>query len=238
MFTKDIKSVDFQSGELILIDKALEWTSFDVVNKVRYLISKKIGVKKIKVGHAGTLDPLATGLLVICTGKFTKKIETYQAQEKEYIAAIKFGATTPSYDRETEENKVYGCSHINLQTIEKILPSFIGEIDQVPPVFSAKKVDGTRAYESARKGIDFELKPNKIVIYKIDILKFEFPVVTIKLVCSKGTYIRSFARDLGEALNSGAYLTELQRTKVGELSIEKAFTLKEFEEKLHSLELN
>jgi tRNA pseudouridine55 synthase len=238
MFKKDNKGIDFQGGELILINKALEWTSFDVVNKMRYLISKKIHVKKIKVGHAGTLDPLATGLLIICTGKFTKKIESYQAQEKEYIATIKFGATTPSFDRETEEDRVFECNHINLQAIEQVLPSFIGQIDQIPPVFSAKKVEGNRAYEAARKGIDFELKSNKIVIYNIEIIKFEFPEVTIKLVCSKGTYIRSFARDLGIALSSGAYLTNLQRTRIGEFSIEKAITINEFEENLNSMELN
>ncbi len=238
MVTEDFKNIDFQEGKLILIDKPLEWTSFDIVNKVRYLISKKLQIKKIKVGHAGTLDPLATGLLIVCTGKFTKLIETYQGQEKEYIATIKLGATTPSFDRETEEDNIYEWSHITLEALNRVIPSFIGEIDQVPPVFSAKKIDGKRSYESARKGLDIELKPNKIVIYSIEIIKFELPMVTVKLVCSKGTYIRSFARDLGAALQSGAYLIDLRRTKIGEFSVENAQGIKEFEEKLKSLELN
>jgi tRNA pseudouridine55 synthase len=238
MFTKEIKNVNFQEGELILIDKPLEWTSFDVVNKLRYLISKKHQIKKIKVGHAGTLDPLATGLLIICTGKFTKLIETYQAKEKEYVATIKLGATTPSFDRETEEDQQYPCNHISKEMVEQVVSTFLGEQEQVPPVFSAKKVDGKRAYDSARKGIDLELKPNKIVFYSIEIINYEFPCVTIKMVCSKGTYIRSFARDLGLALNSGGYLIDLRRTKIGDLSVENAMDIQEFEKNLNSLELN
>lgn len=238
MFTEDNKSIDFQEGALILIDKPLEWTSFDIVNKVRYLISKKLKIKKIKVGHAGTLDPLATGLLIICTGKFTKLIETYQGQKKEYIATIKLGATTPSFDRETEEDKIFEWNHITSERLNQVLPSFMGEIDQIPPVFSAKKIDGKRSYESARKGMDVELKPNKIVIFSIEIIKFELPIVTVKIVCSKGTYIRSFARDFGIALQTGAYLMDLCRTKIGDFSVEKALGINEFEEKLNSLELN
>jgi len=238
MFTNDNKSIDFQEGALILIDKPLEWTSFDIVNKVRYLISKKLKVKKIKVGHAGTLDPLATGLLIVCTGKFTKLIETYQGQQKEYIATIKLGATTPSFDRETEEDKIYEWKHVTVETLNQVIPNFIGEIEQIPPVFSAKKVDGKRSYESVRKGLDVELKPNKIVIYSIEIMKVELPIVTLKLLCSKGTYIRAFARDFGIALQTGAYLIDLRRTKIGDFSVENALGIKEFEEKLNSLELN
>nr|WP_319997918.1 tRNA pseudouridine(55) synthase TruB [uncultured Draconibacterium sp.] len=232
------KTYDFPGGEILLFDKELEWTSFDVVNKIRYNLCQMMGIKKLKVGHAGTLDPLATGLVLLCTGKSTKKIEELQLGEKEYIATLKIGATTPSFDLETEEDKQSDFSHVTRENFEKILPQFIGEIDQVPPVFSAVKVKGKRAFDYARNGEDVKLKAKKIVIRSIEIESFNLPEVQLKVVCGKGTYIRSLARDIGEALNCGAYLTGLIRTRIGDYKIEDAFKVDFFLENLNLDETN
>jgi len=221
--------MDFQVGEVILIDKPLEWTSFDIVNKIRYTIRYAFNYKKIKVGHAGTLDPLATGLLIVCTGKLTKKINEYESLKKEYITTLKLGATTPSFDRELDEDKQFEFKHITKELFEKVLLNFHGEIEQMPPMFSAKKVNGQKAYVVARKGENIELKPNKITINKITIEEFNLPYVKIKVECSKGTYIRALARDIGEALNSGAYLYNLRRTKIGNFNVKDAIGIHEFE---------
>lgn len=223
---------DFVSGETLLFDKPLDWTSFDVVNRVRYKICRKLGIKKLKVGHAGTLDPKASGLVILCTGKFTKKIESIQAEEKEYIATIKLGATTPSFDLESEEDQLFPTDHIDLELIQEKLKLFIGEIDQVPPIFSAIKINGKRAFNYAREGEELKLKSRKINIYNIEILDFNAPILRLKVNCGKGTYIRSLARDLGEKLNSGAYLVGLQRTKIGNHDLNNAWTVEDFEKKL------
>ena len=232
------KTYDFPGGEILLFDKELEWTSFDVVNKVRYILCQKLGVKKLKVGHAGTLDPLATGLVILCTGKATKRIEELQLGEKEYIATIKIGATTPSFDLETEEDNQSDFSHVTRESFENVLPQFIGEIDQVPPVFSAVKVNGKRAFNYARNGEDVKLKAKNIVIRSIEIESFNLPEVKIRVVCGKGTYIRSLARDIGEALQCGAYLTGLRRTRIGEYDIKDAFEVNFFLENLNINETN
>ncbi len=229
--------MNFIEGEVILIDKPLTWTSFDIVNKIRYLLRSAYKVKKIKVGHAGTLDPLATGLLVVCTGKMTKKIETFQAQHKEYIATLKFGAVTPSFDSETDESEKFDYEHITQELFNQNLSTFIGEIEQVPPVFSAKKVDGQKAYIAARQGKEIELKPNRIVIHSIEIIEFNLPYVKLKINCGKGTYIRSLANDIGKSLNSGAYLTQLRRTKIGDFDVENAYEIFEFEKFMKNLQL-
>ncbi len=226
---------DFEKGQVILFDKPLEWTSFNIVKKTRNLLRRKYGYKKIKVGHAGTLDPLATGLLIVCTGKFTKQIEQYQAQKKEYIATIKLGQTTPSFDLETEVDKELPVDHITEELLKKTLKKFIGEQQQTPPNFSAKFVNGKRAYIKARNGEDFELKSNNIFIYNIEIIEFNLPIIKLKISCSKGTYIRAFARDIGLALNSGAHLIALQRTRIGEFNINDALTIVEFEDLLKNL---
>jgi tRNA pseudouridine55 synthase len=226
------ETYDFRNGEILLFNKELKWTSFDVVNKVRYIICKKMGVKKLKVGHAGTLDPLATGLVILCTGKFTKKIEELQLGEKEYIATLKIGATTPSFDLETEEDSTSDFSHVSKELLEKNIANFIGEIKQVPPIFSAVKVDGKRAFNYARNGEDVKLKAKTINIKEINIEAFSLPYVTLKVVCGKGTYIRSLARDIGESLGCGAYLTALKRTKIGEYKLENAFKVDYFLENL------
>ncbi len=230
--------MDFKEGQVVLIDKPLNWTSFDIVNKIRYIIRHKFNYKKIKVGHAGTLDPLATGLLIICTGKFTKQIETYQAQQKEYITTIKLGATTASFDRETDEDATFAFDHVTKEEFEKSLTFFIGETEQVPPIFSAKKVNGKRAYIAARKGEKIELKPNKITVKSIDILEYSLPYIKIKVVCSKGTYIRALARDIGKALNSGAYLYDLRRTKIGDFNVNDALEIAEFEKNINKIVTN
>lgn len=232
---KKLLADSYQDGQLILIDKPLDWTSFDIVNKIRYLLKKEFNYKKIKVGHAGTLDPLATGLLIVCTGKQTKQIENYQAQEKEYITTIKLGATTPSYDLETEENHVFETKHITEELLSETLKKFIGKQQQVPPIFSAKRVNGKRAYQIARKGENVELKAKEINIYDIELLNVQIPFFKIKIKCSKGTYIRSIARDIGEALDSGAYLHELRRTEIGDFSVKNALSIFEFEKKILSL---
>ncbi|QZT36211.1 tRNA pseudouridine(55) synthase TruB [Halosquirtibacter xylanolyticus] len=221
-------SFDFKDGEVLAFDKPLEWTSFNVVGKVRHKICRYLGVKKLKVGHAGTLDPMATGLMVLCTGKATKKIEQIQGTEKEYIAELKLGATTPSFDVESEEDAEYPYQHINREIIDKVLPQFIGEIDQVPPIFSAVKVNGRRAYDLARKGEEIELRSKKITIKEIEVLEFKEQHLSLRVVCGKGTYIRSLARDFGEALESGAYLTGLRRTRVGDFKVDQAYTIEDF----------
>ena len=221
--------MNFKEGEIIYIDKPYKWTSYGVVNKVRYFVCRKQGVKKIKVGHAGTLDPLATGVMILCTGKATKKIEDFQYQTKEYIATLMLGATTPSFDLEKEIDATYPTEHITRELVEETLKQFVGEIQQVPPTFSACKVNGKRAYELARKGNDVELKAKTLVIDEIELLECELPVIKIRVVCSKGTYIRALARDIGQALNSGAHLTALQRTRVGDVTLDKCMQLDDFE---------
>ncbi|MDE7436968.1 MAG: tRNA pseudouridine(55) synthase TruB [Muribaculaceae bacterium] len=217
--------MDFISGEIIGIDKPLGWTSFDAVKRLRGAIQRRLRVKKFKVGHAGTLDPLATGVLIVCTGRATRMIETLQNGSKEYIAEITLGATTPSYDLETEVDETYPWKHITRDLIEETLPKFVGNVMQVPPVFSAVKIDGKRAYNLARKGKEVELKAKPLEIKEIEILGFEGNKLTIRVVCSKGTYIRALARDIGEALGSGAHLTALRRTRVGEIKIEDCLTI-------------
>lgn len=217
--------MNFIAGEIIGIDKPLEWTSFDAVKRIRGAIQRRLGVRKFKVGHAGTLDPLATGVLIVCTGKATKDIERLQNGSKEYVADIALGATTPSFDLETEIDATYPTDHITIESVEAILPRFIGKVMQVPPVFSAVKVDGKRAYNFARKGKDVELKAKPLEITEIEILKFEKKQLTIRVVCSKGTYIRALARDIGEALDSGAHLVGLRRTRVGGISIDECLSI-------------
>jgi tRNA pseudouridine55 synthase len=226
------KGFDFQKGEVLLFDKDINWTSFDLVQRIRNTICKRLGIKKLKVGHAGTLDPLATGLLILCTGKATKKIESFQEQEKEYIAQLKLGATTPSFDMETEEENQIPFDHITRILFEATLNRFLGKTEQVPPLFSAIKVNGKRAFDYARKGKELELKPKPIEIKEINIESFDPPFTTIRIVCSKGTYIRSLARDIGDALNCGAYLTGLRRTRIGEFSVNKAHTINGFIENI------
>ncbi len=219
---------NFIEGEVLLIDKPLDWTSFQVVNKLRFSLRKYLDIKKIKVGHAGTLDPKATGLLIICTGKKTKTIDQLMGLEKEYTGTIKLGATTPSYDTESEENEQFSTAHITEDLAKQTAQTFLGEQQQIPPLFSAKKIDGVRAYEHARKGSDMELKPNTVHIHAFEITNFSPNEITFRIVCSKGTYIRSIAHDFGKKLNSGGYLTSLRRTKIGDFYIEKAQTLDEF----------
>ena len=221
--------MNFKEGEVLYFDKPLRWTSFALVNKVRYHISRKLGVKKIKVGHAGTLDPLATGVMIICTGKATKRIEEFQYHTKEYIATLQLGATTPSYDLEKEIDATYPTEHITRQLVEDTLKNFVGTIEQNPPAFSACKVDGKRAYDLARKGDEVELKPKTLVIDEIELLECNLPEIKIRVVCSKGTYIRALARDIGEALNSGAHLTGLIRTRVGDVRLEDCMQVDDFE---------
>jgi len=222
---------------VLYFDKPLRWTSFALVNKIRYHISRKLGVKKIKVGHAGTLDPLATGVMIICTGKATKRIEELQYQTKEYIATLQLGATTPSFDLEKEIDATYPTEHITREMVEETLKKFTGTIEQIPPAFSACKVDGKRAYDLARKGDNVELKPKTLVIDEIELLECNLPVIKIRVVCSKGTYIRALARDIGEALQSGAHLTGLIRTRVGEVRLEDCMQVDQFEEWLEKQEI-
>lgn len=222
--------MDFKKGEILCFDKPYGWTSFGLVAKVRYALCKKLGVKKLKVGHAGTLDPLATGVLVLCTGKATKLIPELQAHTKEYVATIRLGATTPSFDLEKEIDAVYPTEHITQALVEETLKKFIGEIYQVPPVFSACKVNGDRAYDLARKGETVELQPKLLVIDELELLRCELPEIEVRVVCSKGTYIRALARDIGEALNSGAHLTALRRTRVGTVRVEDCLKLDSFQE--------
>lgn len=223
---------DYLNGQVLLIDKPLKWTSFQAVNKIRWHIKQKFGLKKIKVGHAGTLDPLATGLLIICTGKETKNIATYQGQIKEYTGTFTIGASTPSYDLETAINERFAINHITGELLTKTTQKFIGEIDQKPPIFSAIKKDGKRLYELARKGETTEISARKVTIYEFELTKTILPEIDFRVVCSKGTYIRALANDFGLALNSGAHLSSLRRTKIGEFSVDNSLSINEFIEKL------
>jgi tRNA pseudouridine55 synthase len=219
----------YQEGKVLLIDKPLNWTSFQVVNKIRWLIKQQFEIKKIKVGHAGTLDPLATGLLILCTGKFTKKIETYQAQVKEYTGTITLGATTPSYDLESEVDQTFDISGITKEDILQNTQNFIGKIQQQPPIFSALKKDGKRLYEYARKGEHLEIAKRAITINEFKITNIDIPNVEFQVICSKGTYIRSLAHDFGKMLNNGAHLSSLRRTKIGGFSVDNAVGVLAFE---------
>jgi tRNA pseudouridine55 synthase len=230
-----MKAEDYQEGQILLIDKPLKWSSFQAVNKLKFGLIKELKLpKKFKIGHAGTLDPLASGLLLICTGKFTKRIEELQGQAKEYTGTITVGSTTPSYDLETEINATFPTEHITEALINETLPQFIGEIDQKPPVFSAIKKDGKRLYESARAGIEVEIKTRKVMVSEFEITRIALPEIDFRIVCSKGTYIRSIAYDFGLALQSGGHLTALRRTKIGNYSVENATEPEAFIEGLTS----
>ncbi|MCQ2083915.1 MAG: tRNA pseudouridine(55) synthase TruB [Bacteroidaceae bacterium] len=232
--------MNFQEGEILCFDKPYRWTSFDVVGRIRRLLCRKMGIKKLKVGHAGTLDPLATGVLIVCTGRATKQIDTLQAGTKEYIATLRLGATTPSFDLEKPIDATYPTEHITREMVEQVLERFKGEIQQVPPTFSACKVDGKRAYEMARKGKEVELKPKTLVIDEIELTDCSLPDITIRVVCSKGTYIRALARDIGQALDSGAHLTALRRTRVGKYAVQDCLDPEHFIEWLdaQTIEMN
>jgi len=229
--------MDFVTGEILVIDKPLGWTSFDVVKRVRGALLRRLGVKKFKVGHAGTLDPLATGVLIICTGRATRRISELQEGSKVYEATIRLGATTPSYDLETEIDATYPTGHITIELVKQVLPKFTGRIMQVPPVFSAVKVGGTRAYELARKGSDVELKAKPLEITRLELFSFENDEMRLLIECSKGTYIRALARDLGEALGSGAHLKALRRIRVGKCDLSMAISPDEAVEKISTSEV-
>lgn len=224
-------------GEILYIDKPLHWTSFDAVKRVRSIMSRRLKIKKIKVGHAGTLDPLATGVMIVCTGKATKRIDELQAHTKEYVATIALGATTPSYDLETEIDATYPTEHITREMVEEVLKKFTGRIEQVPPAFSACKIDGKRAYKMARKGKEVELKAKILVIDEIELLEYSQQSIVVRVVCSKGTYIRALARDIGVALNSGGHLTALRRTRVGDVKVEECLTVEQAVEMLNNIEI-
>lgn len=227
--------MNFTEGEILYFDKPLRWTSFDLVNKVRNIVRYKLGLKKMKIGHAGTLDPLATGVMIVCTGRATKKIESFQYQTKEYVATLKLGATTPSFDLETEIDGEYPTEHITEELLRSTLKNFIGSIQQIPPTYSAVKINGKRAYEYARKGQDVEIKPKTLVIDEIELVSFSDNEAKIRVVCSKGTYIRALARDIGQALNSGAHLIGLQRTRIGEVTLSDCRTLEQFESEINEI---
>lgn len=220
--------MNFIDGEVLYFNKPLHWTSFDLVNKLRWHISKSLKIKKIKVGHAGTLDPLATGVMILCTGKSTKRIEEFQYQTKEYVATLALGATTPSFDLELPIDQTYPTAHITRSLVDEVIPRFKGEIWQVPPLYSAVKVGGKKAYDYARSGETIELKSKLLVIDEIEVLSFEEDRLTLRIVCSKGTYIRALARDIGEALGSGAHLTALQRTRIGDISLDECVEVSDF----------
>lgn len=232
--------MDFIEGEVLYFNKPLHQTSFHLVKTLRYHLCKGLGIKKLKVGHAGTLDPLASGVMILCTGKKTKLIDKFQYQTKEYIARIGLGATTPSFDLETEIDKEYPTEHLTKELVEETIKTFVGEIWQVPPVYSAVKVDGQRAYDLARAGKeDIELKPKLLVIDEIELLAYNLPEITIRVVCSKGTYIRALARDIGEALGSGGHLTALERTRIGEVTLDQCVDgnrIKEFVDSILNIE--
>ena len=228
---------DFLNGQVLLIDKPLTWSSFQAVNKLKYILKRNFDLpKKFKIGHAGTLDPLASGLLIICTGKFTKKITEIQAQPKEYTGTFFIGATTPSYDLETEIDQTYPSTHINEALIYKTVAQFLGEIDQKPPVFSSIKKEGIRLYEHARAGIEVEIASRKTTIYEFEITRIALPEIDFRVVCSKGTYIRSLAFDFGKAINSGSHLTALRRTKIGDYNVQNALTPEQFEKSILNAE--
>ena len=222
--------MDFQEGVVLAFDKPYRWTSFDVVGKVRWLLCRHLGIKKLKVGHAGTLDPLATGVLIVCTGRATKRIEELQSGTKEYLATIRLGATTPSYDLEKPIDATYPTEHITRDMVQEVLERFKGTIEQVPPTFSACKVDGKRAYKMARNGDEVELKPKTLTIDEIELTDCSLPDITVRVVCSKGTYIRALARDIGQALDSGGHLIALRRTRVGDYRVEECLNPEKFTE--------
>jgi len=227
--------MNFEEGEVLLFNKPLYWTSFDLVNKIRILIRSTFGLKKIKVGHAGTLDPLDSGLMIICTGKATKKIDTFRDLDKEYVATFHLGKTTPSFDLETETDNSYPTGHITENLVRDVLNSFLGEQKQVPPMYSAKFIAGKRAYEFARQGIEMKLEPVTVFFREIELISFEIPEIKVRLVCSKGTYIRSFARDFGIALESGSYLSSLERTAIGSYKVNDSYSLEKFSEYLEQM---
>ena len=231
------KLFDFPAGEVLAFDKPLSWTSFNLVSSVRGQLSRRLGVKRLKVGHAGTLDPLATGVLIVCTGRATKEIDRLQAGTKEYVATLRLGCTTPSFDAEQPVDATYPTEHITRGLVEATLPRFVGSIWQVPPVYSACKVEGRRAFDYAREGSDVELKAKELVIDEIELLDCALPDVTLRVVCSKGTYIRALARDIGQALGSGAYLTALRRTRVGDIRVGDCLRVEDFPAWLASLSL-
>ncbi|MDD2278693.1 MAG: tRNA pseudouridine(55) synthase TruB [Bacteroidales bacterium] len=233
-FTFD-KDTDWREGLVLLFDKPLDWTSFNLVSKVRSLLYHRLGYKKIKVGHAGTLDPLATGLLIVCVGRATKQVSLIQDLEKEYVAEIRIGATTPSFDLETQIDHEFPIDHIDEDKLKTALQGFIGNQMQIPPLFSAKFVNGGRAYKLARKGVDMQLDPSPIVIHDIELISYDLPNIIVRVRCSKGTYIRALARDIGLALSSGAHLVGLKRTAIGEMKIENAMTLENFEKIIEGL---
>ena len=233
---ESLRGIDFPEGYIAVIDKPLEWTSTDVVRKIKYALQHKLGYRKIKIGHAGTLDPLATGVLIVCIGKATKMVNALQAEEKEYIAELELGATTPSFDMEHPIDCRYPTEHITREMIEQAMQSLTGERLQAPPIYSAKKVEGVRAYEFARAGEEVELKKALINIYEMEILELDMPRLKIRVRCSKGTYIRSLAQEIGQAVNSGAYLTSLRRTRSGGFTAENGWNLQDFMEKLAECE--
>lgn len=224
-------------GEILYIDKPLHWSSFDAVKRVRGIMARRLKIKKMKVGHAGTLDPLATGVMIVCTGRATKRIDELQAHTKEYVATIALGATTPSYDLETEIDATYPTEHISREMVEETLKKFTGRIEQVPPAFSACKIDGKRAYKMARKGKEVELKAKILVIDEIELLEYSQQRIVVRVVCSKGTYIRALARDIGAALNSGGHLTALRRTRVGNVKVEDCLTVDQAVEMLNNIDI-
>ena len=230
-----LRGVEFPEGYVAVIDKPYEWTSADVVRKIKFQL-RKCGYPKIKIGHAGTLDPLATGILLVCIGRATKQVEALQAEEKEYVAELMLGATTPSGDMEHEVDNTYPTEHITREMVEEALKSLTGEREQLPPLYSAKKVQGVRAYEFARAGEEIELKKALIHIYELELVEYDMPRIKIRVRCSKGTYIRSLAFEIGEALQSGAYLSSLRRTRSGGFTVEKSHTLEDFMEKLRECE--
>jgi len=227
--------MNFQEGEVLLFNKPLYWTSFDLVNKIRILLRSSLDLKKIKVGHAGTLDPLASGLMIICIGKATKKIDTFRDLDKEYVATFHLGKTTPSFDLETETDNSYPTGHITERLVRDVLKGFLGEQKQVPPMYSAKLIAGKRAYEFARQGIEKKLEPVTVFFREIELISFEIPEIKIRVVCSKGTYIRSFARDFGIALMSGSYLSSLERTGIGSYRVDDSYSLEKFSEYLEQM---
>ena len=229
--------MDFVDGEILAFDKPYRWTSFDVVGKARWLLCHQLGLKKLKVGHTGTLDPLATGVVIVCTGRKTKLIDKLQYDTKEYVATLQLGATTPSFDLEKPIDQTYPTAHITRELIDEVIPTFLGEQWQVPPMFSAVKVDGKRAYELARKGEEVELKPKLLVIDEIEVLNFDPQTMQliIRVVCSKGTYIRALARDIGQKLNSGAHLIALRRTRVGDYRVEDCMNYEQFERLVYEI---
>jgi tRNA pseudouridine55 synthase len=229
------KATVFEEGKVLLFNKPVYWTSFDLVNKVRIMIRSTLGIKKLKVGHAGTLDPLASGLMIICTGKATKKIDEFRDLDKEYVATFHLGETTPSFDLETETDNHYPIDHITEKMVRDVLVGFLGEQNQFPPMFSAKLIAGKRAYEFARQGVEKKLEPVTVFFREIELLSFEIPEIKIRLVCSKGTYIRSFARDFGLALNSGSYLSSLERTAIGVYHLKNAYGLDKFREHIEQM---